>query len=316
MQTQHTVAIIDIGSNSIKLLVARQNEQGTLDILAQQSQETRISAGISQQHPKLSAEALREGAKSVKVLAEAAHTYQPDLIQVVGTSAVRDALNQDLFAKAIWDRTKLQLRILSGKEEALAIAQGVLQDPALKALDDFCLFDLGGGSLELVNYRKGEIQEAISLPLGSVRLMEQFFPDATRPMTSRMADALCQYVTQTICGADFVFDPQVPLIATGGAMTVTRSLLSQDKPPAAYAEPANQYKRQTLEQLFAQVATATLEERLLLRGMPPKRADIFPVALGIILSLMRLGGYTALHHSFYNLRFGLAQELLRQLNKA
>ncbi|MDP4694026.1 MAG: phosphatase, partial [Opitutales bacterium] len=174
MSSRETVAAIDVGSNSIKLLVAKAgNGPQIVETVFVETIETRISAGISCELPSLSDEAMQAGTATISELVRLARLYQPSDIQIVATSAVRDALNGQDFIDAVKEATTLEIRILSGTQEATYIGKGLACDPEIKGVKRFIQMDIGGGSLELVRFDHGHIEQAISLQLGAVRLTER-----------------------------------------------------------------------------------------------------------------------------------------------
>ena len=176
-----TAAVIDVGSNTIKLLVARGAPAGIGRIHAR-TLEARLGAGLGRERPRLAPDSLARGIDAVRTLAAEARLHGADVTAVVATSAVRDAENGREFAAAVTGATGLPLRILSGTDEARLIGRGLRCDPALTAADDLALFDLGGGSLEALEFRGAAVRCALSLPLGCVRLTERFVANPALPL--------------------------------------------------------------------------------------------------------------------------------------
>lgn len=315
MKTQDPiVAVIDLGSNSIKLLVAKGDPCSRVQPLLYKSEDIRIGQATKQLI--LPDEAIAAAAHSVQSLYHAAlEHYQPAQVQVVGTSAVREAKNHSLLSERIYALTGLHLRILSGEEEALAIAQGVQLDPQLKDLSSFNLFDLGGGSLELIHFDAGKVKQALSLPLGAVRLMEDLVSCPEKALSPQEADAIANTVKCSVKNSKFNYFQEFyqknrtppPLIGTGGAMTILKKLFPEDTPIL---------KKHDLYRLFIQVARAGLQDRIQRYKLPAKRADTFPVGLAIILTLLQLSQQEGIRHSYYSLRFGLAYEMLQPVSSA
>ena len=140
------VAVLDIGSNSIKILVAERDAGEPPVALWQQAIDARISMGISAALPQLTEDGMARGLEAIKELLAAAAPHAPERAVLVATSAVRDAGNGAEFSRRVSQATGFDLRILSGEEEANAIGRGLTCDPALADLQDFYLFDLGGGA--------------------------------------------------------------------------------------------------------------------------------------------------------------------------
>ncbi|MEO7414095.1 MAG: phosphatase, partial [Opitutaceae bacterium] len=176
------VAVIDIGSNSIKVLVAARAADGSIQSLNYRTIDARISAGLSQAEPRLSEDGIVRGIEAIKSLLADAASFFPQKIILVATSAVRDAQNGGEFRERVRTATGHDIRILSGDEEANLIGRGLTCDPALSTLQDFYVFDLGGGSLECLAFKERRIVQAVSLQLGCVRLTEKFIRDPALPL--------------------------------------------------------------------------------------------------------------------------------------
>ena len=308
-----TVAVIDVGSNSIKLLVARAGAKpNSLETLCSESMETRISGGISSKLPSLNEDAIAAGTATIAKLQNMAQNYQPDHTVIVATSAVRDAINSDDFVQNVAEATGLQIRTLSGTEEANYIGQGISCDPAIGGMTSFIQTDIGGGSLELIRFEASQIQQAISLQLGAVRLTERFIEDADAPLTLKIEASIRRYVTEQLMSSDFDFSPaELPLIGTGGAYTVSRAMLYVET-DSDIERSSPHLERSTLSQLKNKLASLPLQERLSIPHLPTARADIMPTALITIDALLEVANRSSLTHSFYNLRYGVAANLLKQ----
>ena len=311
-----TVAVIDVGSNSIKLLVARAGaKSNSIDTLCRETIETRISGGISSKLPSLNEDAITAGTNTIAKLQNMAQNYQPDRTVVVATSAVRDAINGNDFVQNIAEGTGLQVRILSGAEEANYIGQGISCDPAIGGMTSFIQTDIGGGSLELIRFEAGQIQQAISLQLGAVRLTERFVEDADAPLTLKIEASIRRYVTEQLMSSDFDFSPaELPLIGTGGAYTVSRAMLAAET-DSDIEHSLPHLERSTLSQLKNKLAPLPVRERLSIPHLPAARADIMPTALITIDALLEVANRSSLTHSLYNLRYGVAAKLLKQQTK-
>lgn len=311
-----TVAVIDVGSNSIKLLVARAGAtSNSLETLCSETIETRISGGISSKLPSLNEDAITAGSATIAKLQKMAQNYQPDHTVIVATSAVRDAINSDDFIQNVAEATGLQIRTLSGTEEAKYIGQGITCDPAIGGMTSFIQTDIGGGSLELIRFDAGQIQQAISLQLGAVRLTQRFIEDADAPLTLKIEASIRRYVTEQLMSSDFDFSPaELPLIGTGGAYTVSRAMLVVDT-DSKIEHSSPHLERSTLSHLKNKLAPLPLKERLSIPHLPAARADIMPTALITIDALLEVANRSKLTHSFYNLPYGVAAYLLKQQTK-
>ncbi|HTO02153.1 MAG TPA: phosphatase [Opitutus sp.] len=305
------VAIIDIGSNSIKVLVAERDARGQVSALLNRTLDARISAGISQNKPFLTDESMNRGIAAITELLADAAPHAPQQTVLVATSAVRDADNGPEFRKRVHAATGWEIRILSGSEEANAIGRGLTCDPALAGLADFYVFDLGGGSLECLSFRARQIESVGSLQLGCVRLTEQLVPDPWQPIPLAELTKIQKHTRATLAASGFTFrlPPDATTVGTGGTITTVRALLAAREGMALEQTDTNVQVTE-LRSMMDQLAALSLEERKKVPGLPPGRADVFPTALATLIAIAEFGGFTAYRHSFYNLRYGLAAETL------
>ena len=308
-----SVAIIDIGSNSIKVLVARHGASGQIGALLTKTLDARISAGISKTKPELGEDGMRRGVAAIQELLTDAATFSPAKIILVATSAVRDAANGAVFRERVTAATGHEIRILSGDEEANLIGRGLTCDPALGELQDFYVFDLGGGSLECLAFRERKIIQAISLQLGCVRLTERFIKAPAAPLQQSEVTALAVHVRDELKRSGFRFAITAPpAVFTGGTMSTIRAIkgarhgLTLEDTPALVG-------LDTMSQLLDELAPLSLDERKAVPGMPAPRADVFPAALVTMIALADYAHIDRFHHSLYNLRWGLAAETLANL---
>jgi len=307
-----SVAVIDIGSNSIKVLVAARDAAGTVSALTSRTIDARISAGISQAEPRLSAAGMAAGLTAIRELLVHAAPFTPVRTVLVATSAVRDARNGAEFRASVKAATGREIRILSGDEEANLIGRGLTCDPALADLRDFYVFDLGGGSLECLLFRDRRITQAVSLQLGCVRLTERFIKDAAAPLPAAEATALALHVHDELKRSGFRFPVTAPAaVFTGGSMSAVRAIKGARHGLPLEATPAI-IGTDTLHPMLDEMAHLTLAERKAVPGLPPARADVLPAALVTMLAIADYARLDRFHHSLHNLRWGLAAEALEQ----
>lgn len=305
------VAVIDIGSNSIKVLVAQRKPGGRLRSLDSHTLDVRISAGISLKPPRLSEEGMCSGVAAVQALIERCQKFHPASILVVATSAVRDAVNGAEFRSRIKSSTGIDVRVLSGEEEANLIGRGLLTDPEVGNFSDFYLFDLGGGSLECLSFRARKVTQAVSLPLGCVRLTEVCVADSGLAFSAADHAAVVARVKSTLLAGSFTFDlgPDAEALFIGGTMTSTRFLIAAATGLPPERAPTN-LAVSAIEEVFRRIAPMSLEERKKVPAMPAARADVLPAALATVLTLAKIGRIRNFHTSFHNLRWGVADETL------
>jgi len=324
-------AVIDIGSNSIKTLVAKRADcsavpttsaVGAVKALFTRSIEARISAGADwiEGRSQLAPEAMSTALGAIETLLADCARYTPAKIALVGTSALRDAANGADFIELVRVKTGHTIRILSGGEEASAIGRGLLCDPALQSTQTHAqttyAFDLGGGSLECLILHGDQVTSAQSLPLGSVRLMRCFVKNPEAPLAADERKAIRAHVTEQFAHAGFALNCAPPntaaqptVIGTGGLWFNVRQMLAAIESSGAKLAPSF-LPRAKIEFVLETAARLPLAERRKLPGISPGRADILPTALTTMLTVLDLGRFGGLQHSAYNLRYGIVAELL------
>jgi len=298
------VGVIDIGSNSIKLLIARNSEDASIESVHFATEEVRIGEGITGAPPTIEDEAIDKAVASIGRLVREAEQQRADAITLIATSAVRDAANKEAFARAVENACGRPLRILSGNEEAALIGRGILCDPNLSSLQDFTLIDLGGGSMERILFKDGIACDAKSFQLGAVRLSSRFVGNRAVALPSSERSLITQHVIEVLksSGATNGDCPSGVAVLTGGSATLIASSI-----------PDAREKGLSLSQLSDYtdlVCDSDQPTRINDLALPPSRADIMPTAAATLSSALAHLGCREIHFSNYNLRFGAAQSLL------
>ena len=304
------VAIIDVGSNTIKLLIAR--EGNPLDVIEDKTCQTRIIQRADNTDRQLARKSIESASESINELVQRAKKYNPHHITIVATSAVRDAENQSYLKKRVFESTGYQLQVLSGEEEALLISQGVLQDPALVNFCSFYLLDLGGGSLELIDYFNGSINQLVSMPAGAIRITNNFLENRNSNLNEPVAERIKHFIHEEIKTNGFtLINKEQPLVVTSGSLAVTKNLILKQKPE--FNNQPSKIPVKMLRTLYTEISALNITQRLKLPGIPASHADILPIALLIILFIADEIDADLIFHTKFNLRYGLATKFLSEI---
>ena len=309
-----SVAVIDIGSNSIKLLILGEGSSQYPSIKHQETKEVRISNGIGQDRAKrLSEKEISDAINAVNELLNVAYTFQPEAIEVFATSAVRESENKEEFAAVIKSKTGFKLNILTGEQEAIGIAEGIKTDPTLPKYSKFALVDIGGGSMEYITHSGSMLGQVVSLPLGAVRLNEMCIGGTTYPFTDEMEEEVIKAVKKewykNQCKTP---EGHFTLVGTGGACNVARAILAYQK-RIQVEHFSNRIEIRDLRRLLRKIGGLTIADRQKIPMLPENRADIYPTALVALITVLDLLGVDHFVHSFHNLRYGLGATLLQKL---
>jgi len=302
------LATIDLGTNTVRLLVAEAQGQAWRPLLESQ-RVTRLGQG------QAAAGRLCEAPmdRTLGVLTDfvaAAEGLGAAPIRIVATSAVREAPNGADFAARVRAATGHAVEILSGEDEArltlLAVRRSLPWIP-----EPFVLLDIGGGSTEFVLCSEGRPAAAVSLTLGVVPLTEEFMDagavDWTRlaVMRRRIQERLAREVPAAIAAAG-----ARTLVGTAGTVTALAAL---DLGLAAYdADRVHGHRltRAAVEALLARLGGLTLEERSRLPCLEPGRADVLIPGIALCLAAVDRLGFDSLLVSDRGLREGILCEML------
>ncbi|HLS28374.1 MAG TPA: hypothetical protein VK041_06960 [Opitutales bacterium] len=306
------IAVIDIGSNTIKLLVTRETSDGKLDSVFRKSLETRIGKGLNARNPIFPKRVISDAMDAVAELVREAKKFSPKTIRIVATNAVRDSGNRNEFEAAVLERAGIKLEVLSGKREAELIGKAIMRDPRLH-IRDFYVFDLGGGSLEVLAFRNRKLQALASMPLGSVRIAEKCTKDPKAPFTSEDRRRIAETVANefALSGFQTSLPNNAIAIGTGGTFTISLKILAALQ-GRKFKDLPLYLSQNDLRYLLNLVGNKSFSERLEIPSLTPGRADVFPTALSIVLKVLELCGQDGVHHSLCNLRYGAAHEMLEK----
>jgi len=299
-------AVIDVGTNSVKLLVADVLGQSVKPI-SEESEQTRLGRGFYESH-RLRPEAIADTASVVAQFAGLARARDAQFLQVIATSAARDAINKDELLDAIRHASGLEVAVISGQEEADLVYRGVRSDPKFEG-QRMLILDVGGGSTEFIVGREEHPELAQSFPLGSVRLLEQIRPSdpPTGAELHRCRDYLRSFFAQHIFPvvgptlASLVHP--VLLVGTGGTASILARMefglekFERDEIERAPITLAS--LRGWMERMWAMPLT----ERRAIIGLPKKRADVILTGLAIYEAVLQELGFTAMQASTRGLRF-------------
>ena len=302
------VAIIDIGSKSIKFFVGEKQEDGTIKTLLDTNDIAALGEGLSKTG-RISDEALERNAQSVKNFAEKAKELEAEKIVAVGTMALRSAENSADFVARVKELCGVELKVLSGEEEAQYSYVAVMSGIEGAADADLVTMDTGGGSTEFVFGTAGKIVRKFSLNVGAVRFTEQYL--SQMPVAAeKLAEAQAQIKKELSEGG--VSGPVKFLVGMGGTVT---SMASVKHKMAKYDPDVIQGSTLTLEDINAQIAdyaAKTLDQRREIVGLQPKRADVILAGACIVKAVLELTGASERTVSDRSLRHGLMYELFKK----
>ena len=299
-------AVIDVGTNSIKLLVADVRGREVTPV-HEESKQTRLGKGFYETH-RLQPESIAHTAAAVWEFSEIAREKSSQSIRVIATSAARDAVNPTDLTSSIERASGLKTEIISGAREAEWAFQGVATDGEL-ARQPLLLLDVGGGSTEFILGHGQKKSFAHSFPLGTVRLLEKF-PHSDPPTKAEfnagrdwLKNFLHHEVRPQLEPALKNVAGEIQLVGTGG----TTSIL------ARIDQKLDRFDREKIERATLSFETVVahrknlwqlpLAERKEIAGLPKNRADVILTGVLIFEMVMAEFGFQELRVSTRGLRF-------------
>ncbi len=279
-------AVIDVGTNSVKVLVA-EVRHGQIHPLEEQSLQTRLGQGFFGDH-RLRPEAIKRTAEAVSTFATIARNHGAATPRVIATSAARDAVNAGELVQALEQAAGCAVEVISGEREADWACRGVLTDERLRG-ESLLIMDLGGGSTEFILAESQQARISHSFRLGTVRLLERF-PHADPPQPAELAhcrefarDFLRREVRPIFLPGATVPSSTAPhlLVGTGGTAAILGRMEARledfDREQIEAQVLSLARVRWHTEHLWRQ----TLAERQTVPGLPPNRADV--ILAGVVI---------------------------------
>lgn len=303
------VGAIDIGSNSIRLLVADISGKGAesdLATVARAGEACRLGRGLDRTGT-IEVEVADRAASISAEFARRARALGASRLIVGATAALRTASNGAEIAVRIGERIGERVRVLSGEDEARLVYRSVVLGLGSAARRSSCVvFDLGGGSTEVVSGMGGQAGRWASLPFGAVSLTERF-SIAENP-TAEQSQALSEHVAAELMHACALMPSETPLLAgVGGTVTVLASL---DRGLTAYEPSLIEgwlIRADRLAELSTRVLEAPAEERERWTVMGKGRSDIVSAGVLVVRQLAKRFPSQGLMCSTQGLRYGLAR---------
>lgn len=303
------LAAIDIGTNSIKLLIASVEEDGAIEVLSREKSLVRLGSETLA-NGRLGDEAIEAGATTVEQFLRSIRGSGAELARAVATCAVREASNAQVFVDEVKRRTDVSIDVISGDEEARLINLAVRSEFPSR-LDPLFLIDIGGGSTELVVSNGSRVLYSESLPLGVVRLADRFSRSdppsekdrrAMRKEIKTVAKRAVEGVRKTgfkTCVGTSGTIQSLSLVHEG-------AILGREALPSGHRT----LTRKELKKVNRLLRRTSVKEKLRISGLDPRRRDI-SVPGGILLSwILKRSGADSIVVGERGLREGILLDLV------
>jgi len=317
------LAAIDIGTNTFRLLIAgvRFNPRKDTYLINEIFSDriiTRLGSGISR-NGFLKNEAIKKSLKVIGKFSDILSQYDVHNISAVATSALRKAKNSDEFLKKAKAVTGIDIKIISGEEEARKTASGMLID--ISAPDTALMADIGGGSTELIFSRHGKPSIIHSLNLGVVYLAGKYMKHD--PPLKEDLIKMDRYISREIRK---IAKPYLKLITqnsklktvfigTAGTVTTLAAIAKKLKVHEHKKIHAARLTKRKVKNIFSAISPISSRERRKFIPFEPSRLDIIVPGTLILLKLMEIFNFKEITVSNYGLREGILIELYKKSEK-
>lgn len=309
------VAAIDVGSNSLRLLAVELVDERSWRVLEEERAMTRLAHGLAATGV-LAPEAMAASLEALVRFKATCDRLGVRVCRAFATAAVREARNGADFRSLVLDRTGLTLEIVSDRDEGRLVHRSVSR--AFDLSQGVCaVADIGGGSLEVVVSDGGVIVANTSMPLGAVRLTEQF-GGAEGSVAGEFA-AMRRHASRTMERRMWKGDtPPSLMVGCGGTFTTLMAmaaaargvLIDRNSPAVVMMAPVS---RQQIRDLIAHLRSLPLAQRLRVPGLPSDRADIIVAGFTVVDRLMKHLGATHVHVHPGGVRDGLILNVIDEL---
>ena len=308
------VSFIDIGTNSVRLLVVRLNPNHSYSILSQQKQQVRLGEGEFEKDEILP-DAIERLVIVCKKLSDLARTFKTDEFVAVATSAMREASNQHEILHLLRQEALLDVRVISGQEEARLVYLGVSSGTNLGDQKAFFI-DIGGGSTEIAIGGERDYRYLESFKLGAIRLSNLYLSETiTHPVSQEQFRKIQQHIKDAIIHSVQKVRGENPDIAIGSSGTImnlaeiARRTLHQNE---NIKEPVLFYK--DLMKVVDLLCSLPLEDRKKVPGINPERADIIIPGAAILDLFMKELSLDSISITGRGLQDGLLVDYLSRMD--
>src|SRR3954471_15464223 len=277
------IAAIDIGSNSVRQIVADVSSDGGITVVDEMKAAPRLGADLDETG-LLGTQSMERAAEAIGRMATLARQLGAERIEAVATSAVRDAANADAFVARVRQEAGLQVRIVNGEDEARLSYLSALAHFDL-GVGRTVVMDIGGGSLELALAADCVLDDLVSLPFGALRLTERYLRDGASPKALRRLRRDVRDALRDVLPRSNWRGAQV--IGSGGTFTNLASMyLARRGLLAARNVHATLVPRVDVEHILDTLAAMSTEERRGVPGLNPERADIIVAGLAVAAEVL------------------------------
>ncbi|MEG1527575.1 MAG: Ppx/GppA phosphatase family protein [Clostridia bacterium] len=277
------IALIDLGSNTTRLTIYDVYDGGYFAVVNEAQEKAKL--GEIEKEGNLKQTRILQAIAIIKSFKKICLAYKVDKTIAIATAAVRCAKNQKAFLNDVFSATGVKFKVLSEEEEAMHDYHGVVNSIEIPK---GVIFEIGGGSIKLIQYNRRTVVQKMVLNFGAVTLRDMFFNSNSTPEES--CDKIEDYVSEQLNNIDWLknLEPEYKLIGVGGSI---RSLARIARKIKRYPlEMVHNYHIDypDFEYIYNMIRPFDLEKASKIKGLGQSRADVFPCAMAALKSLMKI----------------------------
>jgi exopolyphosphatase/guanosine-5'-triphosphate,3'-diphosphate pyrophosphatase len=301
-------ASIDIGSNTVRLLIMEADNAGGFKEVSSERVICRLGEGINSEK-KLLPHRMDMTLDVLQRFRDQCQKYGDIPIRVVATSAVREATNRDEFVRRAQERAGLDVEVIAWEEEARLTVEGVFWK--LPSSGTTLIFDIGGGSTEFIFCQDKQVLASAGTSLGVVRLTEQFI--SQHPVDAREYENLKSHIREQLERVHFRLGEPSPdkLIGTAGTVTTLAAMDCHLFPYDPEKIHGFVLPLENIQRLFEDLKSKSLEQRLEISSLERGREDLIIAGTTLVLEIMEAFNCSHLTVSEYSLREGILLQAFR-----
>jgi len=302
------LAAIDVGTNTIRLVVVEVQPDGTYRVLDEEREMTRLGTGLYETG-KLKKKAMERSLEALGRMKAIAEGFGVDEIRAIATAAVRTASNGRTFRGQVQRRHGLDIQVISSRDEARLAFMSTTRQFNLDG-SPIAMVDIGGGSVELVLAAGSVIDRIYSLPLGAVRLTEQHIksdPISDKNWT-KLESQIERLITKRVGKPPFKVKT---MIGSGGTFTTLAEIAEAQREGAQGSVHGYKLATTDARDILDRLRRVSLEERRQIPGLNPDRADIIVAGLASVLGLANRLGCKEIRINEGGVREGLLLSMIK-----
>ena len=295
------IGIIDLGSNSARLVIVEMLGDGHFVVIDQLKESVRLGQDM-ERDGFLKPQRIAETLKTLKMFRKLCDAYCIERIIAVATAAVRRAKNQRSFLEEVATTCGIKLKVLEADEEAMLVYRGVINTMDVpKGL----ILEIGGGSTKIVYYNRRNLLNYATLPFGAVSLTELFANDGLKP--EEQAAKIEEFFTEQLNQIPWIkeMNPETQIIGVGGSFRSLCKLYKMVKKSPLTVIHNTNIPVEDFTNIYDTIKVLDLDKKKRIKGINQSRADILPSALAVINAFVKYCNFENIVISANGLREGI-----------